>query len=530
MGNTLYKAIKYISPLSVWINKRFIWKTKFLGEASDSTLIMDNVKDYILSIDKTRTKEQLDKELKGVDIRLFEMYVKEKNWSFSAGFTTPIYDEIFINKSMYEKGEIPYDLIVHETIHKLQNLGIKHKKYLGLIEGATDSYTHLAMNVKKSSKNRREFLNIPADSQYTHSEAIFNTLKLVLGEEAMKKFALQGDMKFISQFTSKYGNEMMDKIRTFTQKSAISGYVDVYKEIEDFKALQDEILNRVFEKKFETLKETGEFVGYFKDLNVLQNYRYREIDKEDKTLKDFYNRKLEKAKKILKEIGEDESTLDSCIYKNAEIYPYTDESEINKHTKASVLAFIYNHGMTETKLEDIKKYGFKYGDNYCIMYTIKDNPICLQCGSLHYYTRHIEDDFVTKEKENGEKIYKGNNVSILKKEQCYIADFTRMSKKGEFLDNIELQQLPLDIEKEEIQNAIAEYQQDMLEERYSGFVGFLRKIKDKFSSTKMLPEGTEEKEQPNMWKKDIMVKKEGSYEKINIQTEIDRVEHDRDEL
>ena len=232
----------------------------------------------------------------------------------------------------------------------------------------------------------------------------------------------------------------------------------------------------------------------------------------------------------MKEIGEDESALDSCTYKNAEIYPYTDESEINKHTKASALAFIYNHGMTETQLEDIKKYGFKYGDNYCIMYTIKDDPICFQCGNLHYYTRHIEDDFVTKEKENGEKIYKGNNVSVLKKEQCYIADFTRMSKKGKFSDNIELQQLPLDIEKEEIQKAIAEYHQDMLEERYAGFGGFFRRIKDKFFSTNILPEEKKEEKQVDAWKSTIKVNNASNTKFVGQTRTTEKDEHEREEI
>ena len=506
MRNMMYKAIKYISPISVWIDKRFIWKTKFLKKVPDSSLIMDKVKEYILSIDKTRTKEQLDMDLKGVDIRLFESY--GTSFDASKGFSTPMYDEIFIHKNVYDRGDIPYDLIVHETIHRLQNLGLKQKKYLGLIEGATESYTHLAMGIKKSSKYRKELLNVPSESSYNHSEAIFNTLKLILDEETMMNFALRGDLKFVKQFEKIYGKELMEKIINFTNESAITEYLDTDKENKDFKTLQNEILNIAFEKKFYTLKEPNEFITYFKDLNEFQNYRYRNIDTGDKILQEFYNTKLEKAKKILQEYGKDPSVLDNCIYKDAEFYPYTDKEEIEKNGKNKVLEYIYNNGVTNIQIEEIKKYGFDYGDNYCVMYVIQDKPIFFQCGNLHYYSEYSEENFILK-KVDRQKIFKGDKVSIVQENGDFITDFTNFSKRSNFKDKVNLQEMPLNITEEEMQNVIYEYQKDLMKERYSGFRGVFRKIKDKTIFKKMLPQGIPEHKKEvtksTTWRNDIIV-------------------------
>ena len=492
MRISVAKAVKYISPISAWIYIRFICKEKLYGKVPDNDLIMNKIKEYILGVDKTRTKEQLDKDLKGVNIRLFELYGGDDNIE---GFANPLYDDIFIHKDVYEKGKIPYKLIVHETIHKLQNLGIKHKKYLGLIEGATDSYTHKIMNIKKSSKYKKSLLNIPVGA-YNHSEALFNTLNLILGEEIMQEFALKGNLKFINQFKELYGEELLKRVIDFTNKSAVIEYDNPNEEVDDFKKLQDDILNNAFERMFDSISNAEGFIDYFNKLKEFQNYRYRDIDNGDMILQNFYNTKLEKAKKILKEWGQNTSVLDTCLYENEEFYPHIDKNEIKETAKSKVFEYIYNNGITDIKIQDIKKYGFDYGDNYCVMYAIQGKPIFLQCGNLHYYSEYVEENFILKKQEE-HNTFKGDRISLVQKDKEFTADFMKFSKKSGFLEMVKLQELPTDITDIEIRSVLGEYQRDLLKERYSGAIGFFRRIKDRFFTQKMLPEGKSDEEMMN---------------------------------
>lgn len=223
---------------------------------------------------------------------------------------------------------------LHETIHALSGRkAILYTYYnkAGLIEGATESFVEKKYGFQNSScyhsffnknTNSREIVkyNFSAACSYPAQVALIRQMEYALGKESIKSILL-GNNDFFKEFSNRYGKDTFRAIRH--RANRLLNPEKIKDPATYMKDTQNLLLERVFDKDFETIETIDDAQKYFEKLQSFETIRGK--IQGDTFFKDYYEDKLNRIKENLSQKGYSENDISSFCenhkYKEQEFLP-----------------------------------------------------------------------------------------------------------------------------------------------------------------------------------------------------------------
>ena len=457
---------------------RLVMGKKIIGKASKDEIenLAKIVAKTISKIQDQMTEQNMyEKLLKGYKKLIYTKPVFNAN-SGTDGYR--LLNSIYIDKDTVEKtieskseqlkDDYDYHTIVHETIHLLQKKSFyKGKLIRGFLEGATDLMANRAVKRKRSceSKNGKVAINFPY-TLYINEVSIMAQLEIVFGKKTMEDFALTSDNSLLEKLEEMLGKEMFNQLRKDMNADCLKKETQ-YK----FTDWQNIILNKAFEREIRNVNTVKEAEQFLDKLKEMEKVRIRV--EGDNYFPDYYNKKFHELKSRFPEIDENKYE-----YKECEFYPTIYEDERIKKMDNIVLSIMpVPENIEEFSRIDLGKYK-RYR-------SIIDGNICeavLEDGKIKSVS------FIDK-KGNINKLLsafylKGRNLDIediisISSGRIYINPIFLNGKQKE---NIEMEEIPLNINKKDIYNKMLEKEKMDLEDE-----GIFERMRRKLSKTKRLP-------------------------------------------
>ena len=350
---------------------------KVIGEYKNSDEVKNEILTRIYNLDNTIGYDKLKSHMDKLKIIEYE----PKKPDYKAGYAVYQTNNIYINKDASKLSQM--EILVHESIHSLQkSLFFQGKNISGFIEGATQSYTNKAFNKHYSSSIGKMKINIPR-GVYFLERAIFNSMAIALGDNYAKNFALKGDNTALKTFQELYGKDLYEKMRIFSNKKS--------KNFDQYETLQNEFLNRVYNRKIHNVKSIDDAKEYFTELRELQNNRI--FSGKDTYFENFYKKRYNFITNDLKTKGYDISSLDEFAYREIQLYPVNSQN--NK--KNMLKSFLLNNAESNS-LEQFKRYRYTKDDK--ILDIITKDGIPFSYGYCDDYSNFKQASFIRKKDDN----------------------------------------------------------------------------------------------------------------------------------
>ncbi len=466
--------------------ENLIEDVKVTGKSQKTDIIKKQIEEIISSIDDTRTTEELHNLLSQIDIK--EFHYKKPKFSGVAGLAHPYTNSIYINSESITE-EIPIGIIIHETIHKLQraNIFFQGKEVRGFVEGATESYTIRATKTNDVStmlmEDPKVRVNNLGESPYSSNVIIFNQMETILGKDYMKRYALQGDTKALEEFQKQYGKKLYEKLRKFTNKTALDKYTYIGEELEDLKMLQDELLINCYDKKISQISNEAEARQFLEELRKLEEDRIH--IEGDTTFIDYYQSKY---KALSEKYGS--KAVKGMEYTDFEFKPLYNEKQKEYFRNLPLESLIQPE--YSPKYEELKRYRCQIGDASFDLITEKGEPR----GYVYLSDNEVQvNGGLTK--RNGKYVdFKGTCVEVTPEGNFIVSNNERYNAIGGILwDNVTLQEVPLGYSQKKWNMEVQKCIEDSERIENLGIRGLINRIRNLFvkDEPKLLETPTEER-------------------------------------
>lgn len=421
---------------------------------------------------KIQQRFELDINLEEIERRIDEIPVTtyENDYEGSSGYYNPLNDSIHLKQEItHSQKKLAKKTILHEYIHAMT--GIRCLGYeRGLIEGQTENLASDFFDEGKScyeSGDAEYQRNFDETTSYPESVTIVKQMEYVLGMNSYESI-LKGDLSFENKFKEKYGDEIFTRLAKKTNlmiKMSKEKNIDFIKFVtetqntiyEYLQEIQNELLEVVFDKDFQDIKNREDAEEYFEKLKGFETVRQRKFTKknisksdlsadkfanlsnsttiEDPFFEEYYLEKLQRAKDMLISKGEEESTinlfLDQYKYERQSFKPsaktkYTEKEVVMRECFISATNCLYenlkNEDTVDSSLLDVNNYEISFAkdpkyDNYYYLFYNKING-----EKMLYYI----DDIVGFERYENQKEYD------------YIIE--KIQNKGFEFENLEISQ------------------------------------------------------------------------------------------
>lgn len=252
---------------------------------------------------------------------------------------------------MYETGESD-NTIVHEAIHKLQNMQLiyKGKEIRGFIEGATEYYALKTDTMGKRGsvfRNDNTRYNLPF-SPYIENVSIMAQLGIVFGEEMLEDFTFGKNKNLLTEMQSQYGNDFYEKIR-----KGLNSFCSQKEEntTQHLGKLQKLILDECYQSKYEQIKNIDDAIAFFTELKRI-DYVRGHIE-GDNYFKEFYEQKY--AECTLR-FQEDKDRLKDLEYKEPTFLKVQSWAEIKEDLDSIVLTSVCTSSILQENMLNRDKY------------------------------------------------------------------------------------------------------------------------------------------------------------------------------
>ena len=347
-------------------------KSEVAGRMSGKkTLLLDRVKSKVLRLFSITVDidEKREKEIKNEALNLFRKISEMDGVEFSFEQLKDIVDNIYLTyvdsfKSPYTAGKYCYvfnqvilkkdvvngELIrnkktrMHELIHGVTGRKIKEytqNGYSGLLEGETESIvagqfddgtsgivdTDIKINNNSDAKIH---FNFPLFTSYKMPVCLVRQMEIILGKTSINSI-LKGDRSFEMEFSSRYGERILDIVARAARKTRSFEMIDrrnrkVFDCVNIFRNAQNELMRVAFNTDAVLIKTPEDAEKYFEKLRQFELVRARflisnnrqKVLYEDKTYVNYYNEKYRQVSDMLFAYGYD----DECIDKHLNKYRY----------------------------------------------------------------------------------------------------------------------------------------------------------------------------------------------------------------
>ena len=474
---------------------RIMDKKKIIGKASKDELeaICKIVSKSIAKVDSKRTEEQVYNELtKKMKIVYTETLPSFSGVAGVSGFNSIYIDKEAIDRILVAKPEelinnSDYECVVHECIHQLQKdkTLYRGKDARGFLEGATDLAAlraTMGRNRSFSWENGRVKYNFPGTA-YKDAVCIMSQLEVIFGKEMVEDYGLRNNQELLDNVRDLMGKEQFNLLRKDLYSSARGKDPKL-----PYKYWQNELLSDFSEKELRKVNTKEDAENFLNKLKELDRVRMRE--KGDESLKRFYNKRLENFKERFSDFD-----VEKYEYKEAEFYPqiYFDEELKLMDT------FVLHHTFDiPNDLDEFQKINLDDYKRYRLVKDDKIYEIVTKNGELNnfYYTNK---ELESKSKYIGPK-YSYPDKEL--KESGFSAGFDENGKllisigppvSEEKIENQEMEEIPLNISKEDIYKQMLEHEEDDIK-----FATLGEKIVRLFKRQKRLPPYSQVKEKDNI--------------------------------
>lgn len=360
-------------------------------------------------------------ELKSI-LRKVSFYSANLGNLSKKGFYYAVLNSIcYREKDILSENNLSKRIRLHEIIHALSGKKAFYDDYsrlLGLVEGATENIVEKLYGEQVSSYafDTGMRFNFSEAAEYKCQVAIIRQMEYALEVEADEDI-LHGKKDFFDNFAEKYGKEALRVISHRVNRLTF-GEAEQEKKEEKclefnrnqyFKETQNIILRSVFDKEFEKIYTIEDAKNYFTKLQGFEIYRGKEIGKEDKDFKDYYNYQLGLIKAMLIEKGYNEEQVSKFFqehqYKKQKFYPLYRTTLENEKLIVDLQMIKFAFATIATMLEDEQdvqnrfgEFGFyrglkgSYDDEYreYLLITRNGKPISIQVLENYMYRKHYK--------------------------------------------------------------------------------------------------------------------------------------------
>lgn len=378
--------------------------------------IMQETEDALNKLEEVNGNLNLKEKLKEIDY-----YTAESSIAGAEAFYHPATFGIFFDKSNINAQSLDMKRTrTHETIHAFRrDFTLSDRKH-GIAEGGTESIVDNIFGAKRSSKVGVMDVNVSPDCCYRENVALIRQMESALGRTSVEEF-LDIKRDFFKEFGKKYGKDLLRFIFHRTNRLLKGSFKDKDAHTKYFDETQNTILERVFDRDFESINNFEDAEMYFEKLRKFELTRGK--IKGNNYFEQYYDDKLNKAKELLMEQGLDISKIDEFLekykYQEQEFYPARDREEIIKIiqnesslvcTKMNIQEIykIENGNNQMLSGEDaVKKIKGMWAENpqspnggYIFVLTYDNNPL-----SVHVYDKHTRGggDIVYKQEKINQK-------------------------------------------------------------------------------------------------------------------------------
>lgn len=241
--------------------------------------------------------------------KLYATDIKEKGLM---SYYHPITGDIHIKNTMSNK--IDNRSLIHEVIHKIGPNIILNRKYIGILEGATESIvTSLFSNTSKLCKIENIYFYLESSTYYPYQVLIVRQMDYMLNNinkinknkninNMVENSILNRNMDFKNKFIKIYGKKLFNCINKFCNFLLKEHKSSNIESINDkFINLQNIMLTKCFDLRFIEILNKNNAVqdDYFEYLIELKKFEYlRAIKEEDEYFEKYYIDKYMKIEKI----------------------------------------------------------------------------------------------------------------------------------------------------------------------------------------------------------------------------------------
>lgn len=342
-----------------------------------------------------------------------------------------INDEIYLN-SDYKNSEDPFDIELHEAIHKLTNRNgfIKdNMDYIGLIEAGTAKICE-NKHVDKTSHeifggDNEIHVNFSNSSSYQLEQVIYRQMTQLVDGHMADEELINGSFDiFLNKFEKMYGKDLLLYLSHITKRLALHPNLPEKKQLNYLKQAQDMLLTRVFDKKLLDVKTEEDMINYMAEL---KNFEYtRARMKNDYTFEDYYIDKYNYIMELARKRGMNTSRLEEFEYSPVEFLPVKNNPEVtfSEITQRHIEKICHNQSeklLNGQKL-DLEKCTRIQINNFPNSYCV---DIVLQNGLPISAIDGIKSNDISVH-DKGSSIYKSLGVNRNKAEIYVIADGTYM--------------------------------------------------------------------------------------------------------
>ena len=433
------------------MNRMYSKKIIGRGTKEEINALSKIVASTISKVDSKRTEEEVFRDLS----KRLKITFTEQLPAFSMAKGASSFNTIYIDKEDYDKtvackpdeliDNLSYNIIVHESIHKLQGSKRFYRvtSIIGFIEGATDLFT-LRANCKErshDSHNGKIQYNFPA-TDYNNLVSIVSQLEVMFGKESTEDFALRSDMTLMKKTEELLGkSEFRDLGRDLARdaRGKEPGTPIMH--------WQNILMLRYFNNKMISINSKEEAEAFLEQLKELEKARMKV--KGDNTYEKFYTSKLATLKEKYPDLD-----IDKYAYKEAEFYPkiYFDE-EIRKMDGRTIDSITTPETLDEFQELDLSQYKrYRFIKDKTIYETIVRDGKDVMFQHIDENNKltsfWINDRFKTpKEKESGLSISLQDGKVVLSVHPP-IGQYS--------IENQELEEIPLNVSKKDIYEKMLE--------------------------------------------------------------------------
>ena len=287
-------------------------------------------------------------------------------------------DYLLNNSDDYQavREHFEYRNLVHECIHRIQNSYslTKRDKYIGLVEGATESEALRIENIELGWNDGDIGFNFNG-AIYGENVAIIRQLERIYGREVIERLAYQNDKKVVELIRHDYGDMFANGLLNVLKKAAS---IKNDANPEDVFNVQFKLMTDYFTNKLETITSVEEAESL---LTEIKEYMTDLIQFSDMSVyEEFYNKLLDYFKNKFPDFD-----VDKNKYTEPDLYPLETREirlyESNNYVRYVLTDYIITRDdMNETKKnfenyhpDDYKEYRLVDGDNIFTIIIFPDN-------------------------------------------------------------------------------------------------------------------------------------------------------------